>query len=140
MSRTRGINGFSLLEVLAALVVLSVAAMAVTAVWRLADQKALRARLDHRAARLLREYAELQQFAPGAGQLTTDATGYLYHPRKIGRPGAAVEYDNVAPYTIATNAGQITISYRLPGLEPNQGGAIQQTVTAPGASPSGQEP
>src|SRR5580704_11214719 len=55
-------RGFSLIEVLASCMVLSFAAIGITAVWRLADSKALLARLDHRASRILREYYELQTF------------------------------------------------------------------------------
>src|SRR5262245_29528092 len=55
-------GGFSLIEVMVSVVVLSVAALGITSVWKLADDKALAARLDERATRILVEYSELQNF------------------------------------------------------------------------------
>jgi prepilin-type N-terminal cleavage/methylation domain-containing protein len=87
-----GDHGFSLIEVLASIVILSSAAVATTAVWRLIDQKQLAARLEHRATRILREYYELHAFAPSwADPLSPDylggdsgaddpLRGFLYYP------------------------------------------------------------
>jgi prepilin-type N-terminal cleavage/methylation domain-containing protein len=130
-------HGFSLVEVLASSVVLSMAAIGITAAWRLADSKALLARLDHRASRILREYYELQTFAPaGASPLSPGApveyapadpvNGFLYHPLKISSPNDHPEYDNAIPYSIDTpGSGQLTITYTLPGY----GGQSSSTRT-----------
>src|SRR6516225_5680808 len=55
---------FSLVEVLASLFILTLSAVGITAAWRLADYQELLTRADRRAERILREYYELQTFAP----------------------------------------------------------------------------
>jgi len=128
LDRLLNAAGFSLVEVLASVVVLSVAALGITAAWRLADQKALAARLDDRAARILREYYELQTFAPdylfvNRGSSTgedTDATdiplspgtsrsGYLYHPKKHRSDSNIFEYEDQIPYTVSLSADGKTL-------------------------------
>src|SRR5579859_3310843 len=56
--------GFSLVEVLASLFILTLSAVGITAAWRLADYQELLTRADRRAERILRQYYELQTFAP----------------------------------------------------------------------------
>ena len=125
-------SGFALIEVLAALVIFSFSALAVTAAWRLADYKALVARLDYRAGRILREYYELLVFAPenaqpfgpglSSGNLAIDdpLAGYLYHPRRFQAPerNTVTSFDNSVPYVISLSPDgkQLTLSYQLPGL------------------------
>jgi prepilin-type N-terminal cleavage/methylation domain-containing protein len=132
--------GFSLIEVLASAAVLSLATLGITSTWRLADDKALAARLDDRAMRILAEYAELQNFAPkylfgqpnsspGADfenqglPLNTGETrsGFLYHPRHvdpIGLNSAATSFDDAVPYrltVISDGQGQLVrLTYELP--------------------------
>src|ERR1700752_4169320 len=72
MNSCRHSRGFSLVEVLASCVALSVAAIGITAASRVADYKALLARLDHRSGRILREYYELQTFAPRSARPFAD--------------------------------------------------------------------
>ena len=138
-------SGFSLIEVLAALVVFSFSALAVTAAWRLADYKALVARLDDRAGRILREYYELVVFAPesaqpfgrgvSSGNLAVDdpLAGYLYHPRRIQAPekNTASSFDNSVPYMISLSPDgkQLTLSYQLPGLVSTTTQTISKTVS-----------
>ena len=57
-------DGFSLIEVIVSAAVHSVATLGITSAWKLADDKALAARLDERSRRILAEYTELQNFAP----------------------------------------------------------------------------
>ena len=132
-TRTCFAAGFSLIEVLASVVVLSIAALSITAVWALADQKALYARLDNRATRILNEYAELQNFAPSYvadSQSSFDEAGgvplkpgesrqgYLYHPRNSGGPNAPA-FLNEFPYQISfdnAGGGVLSLTYqRNPG-------------------------
>jgi prepilin-type N-terminal cleavage/methylation domain-containing protein len=124
-------SGFSLIEVLAALVVFSFSALALTAAWRLADYKALVARLDYRAGRILREYYELLAFAPESSQpfgrgassgnqaVDDPLSGYLYHPRGVqaSEKTAASSFDSSVPYVISLSPDgkQLTLSYQLPG-------------------------
>jgi prepilin-type N-terminal cleavage/methylation domain-containing protein len=132
-------RGFSLIEVLASVIVLSIAALGVTAVWALADQKALYARLDNRATRILNEYAELQNFAPSEvadSQSSFDESGgvplkpgesrqgYLYHPRNSGGSNGPNEpaFLNEFPYQISfenTGGGVLTITYQRDPRDPN---------------------
>jgi prepilin-type N-terminal cleavage/methylation domain-containing protein len=131
--------GFSLIEVLASIIVLSIAALGLTAVWALADQKALYARLDNRATRVLNEYAELQNFAPaylpdsqssfdeaGGSPLKPGESreGYLYHPRNSGGSNGLNEpaFLNEFPYQISfedTGGGVLTITYQRNPRDPN---------------------
>ena len=138
-------SGFSLIEVLAALVVFSFSALAVTAAWRLADYKALVARLDNRAGRILREYYELLAFAPessqpfgrgpSSGNVAVDdpLSGYLYHPRRLQatEKSVASSFDNSVPYTISLSPDgkQLMLSYQLPGSVGTATRTISKTVS-----------
>jgi prepilin-type N-terminal cleavage/methylation domain-containing protein len=122
-------KGFSLVEVLASVLVLSSASIAVTAGWRLADYKELAMRLDDRARRILRECYEMQTFAPAENKpFKTDGTpnnpslvqGFLYHPR--AQPNAPAQYNgnylDVVPYTISISSDgkSMDLRYELPGF------------------------
>jgi hypothetical protein len=128
MNNRRYRRGLSLIEVLASSVALSVAAIGITAVWRLADYKALMARLDHRAGRILREYYELQTFSPKGAKPFADTAppegyapqdpvrGFLYHPLKNNSSGSNPEYDDLIQYSIKSppGSGELTITYTVP--------------------------
>ncbi|HEY0791974.1 MAG TPA: prepilin-type N-terminal cleavage/methylation domain-containing protein [Chthoniobacterales bacterium] len=105
-------QAFSLVEVLAALSVLTIGALATTSVWRLADYQAFVTRLDDRAARLLRECYERETFSPTAykpfdrdgnpaGETLTQ--GYLYHPwnKASALDSSPRNYADDVPYTIS---------------------------------------
>jgi prepilin-type N-terminal cleavage/methylation domain-containing protein len=131
--------GFSLIEILACIVVLSIAALGVTAVWALADQKALYARLDNSVTRILNEYAELQHFAPSYVPDSASSIdesdgiplkpaetrqGFLYHPRNSGYSSAANQpaFLNEFPYQISfenTGGGVLTLTYQRNPRDPN---------------------
>jgi prepilin-type N-terminal cleavage/methylation domain-containing protein len=136
MNNCRCSQGFSLVEVLASCAVLSVAVVGITATWRLADYKGLLARLDHRADRILREYYELQTFAPAGakpfnpnlpeGYAPEDpAAGFLYHPLKVNSPKDKPQYDDLISYTVAARTNELTLKYAVPGL----GGQTLQNFT-----------
>jgi prepilin-type N-terminal cleavage/methylation domain-containing protein len=108
-------QAFSLIEVVAAMSVLAIGALAVTAVWRLADYQAFVTRLDDRAGRLLRECYELETFSPAnfkpfdsqgnpAGEALT--RGYLYHPwKKVSAADFSQKnHADEVPYTISLSA------------------------------------
>jgi prepilin-type N-terminal cleavage/methylation domain-containing protein len=120
--------GFSLIEVLASIVLLSSVAVGLTAVWKLVDQKELAGRLEHRATRILREYYELHTFAPSwadpfsANYSGSDAgaddplSGFLYHPRASGETGTqAKAFGDAIPYTVTFSADgkQLILNYRI---------------------------
>ena len=133
-------GGFSLTEVMVSVVVLSLATLGITSVWKLADDKALAARLDERATRILAEYSELQSFAPEylLGQASSSSrmdfetqglplspgetrTGFMYHPRHVdptGGKGGTLTFDDAIPYQLTlVMDGQvqlITLTYQLP--------------------------
>jgi len=135
-------RGFSLVEVLASCVLLSLAAIGITAVWRLADYKALLARLDHRANRVLREYYELQTFAPKSAKPLTDVTlpggyapqdplnGFLYHPLKSSSSHSNPQYDDLIQYSIISppGSGEITLTYIVPGYSSEAAKTFTKTV------------
>lgn len=124
-SRASRSSAFSLVEVLVSLFVLSIAAMAITSAWRLADYQELLARIDRRAERILREYYELQTFAPASNKpfvVSDDSnrqfsqnpiTGYLYHPRLIGSQSGQSQFGNLIPFTISLTNGNGTVKSRL---------------------------
>jgi hypothetical protein len=123
--------------------VLSFAAIGITAVWRLADSKALLARLDHRASRILREYYELQTFAPKGAKPFGDTpspegyapqdpvSGYLYHPLKISSPKGNPQYDDLIQYSIKSpsGAGELTLTYTVPEYGSEASQSFTKTVT-----------
>jgi len=147
MSIPTNSDGFSLIEVLVSAAVLSVATLGITSAWKLADDKALAARLDERSTRILAEYAELQNFAPRYlfGQATssfrTDSetqgvplspgetrNGFLYHPHHVdatGRTTANALFDDAIPYQVTLlvdGQGQLMrLTYRLPYLSDSKG-------------------
>jgi hypothetical protein len=132
-----------LIEVLASCVVLSVAVIVITAVWRLADYKALMARLDHRAGRILREYYELQTFAPKSAKPFPETTvpagyapqdpvsGFLYHPLKNNSSGSHPQYDNLIHYSIksSSGSGELTLTYTVPGYRSEGTQTFTKAVT-----------
>jgi prepilin-type N-terminal cleavage/methylation domain-containing protein len=132
MNNSHYCHGFSLIEVLASCVLLSLVAVGITAAWRLADYKALLARLDHRAERILREYYELQSFAPTSakpfnsnpiqGYAPEDPlSGFLYHPLKVNSSKGNPQYDDLISYAVTYTPGyapgtaQLTLLYTVPG-------------------------
>jgi prepilin-type N-terminal cleavage/methylation domain-containing protein len=135
-------RGFSLIEVLASCVLLSVAAIGITAIWRLADYKALLARLDHRADRILREYYELQTFAPKSAKPFNDTnlpegyapqdplSGFLYHPLKSNSSKSNPQYDDLIQYSIISppGSGEITLTYIVPGYSSEPAKTFTKTV------------
>jgi Prokaryotic N-terminal methylation motif len=143
MNNCRHSRGFSLIEVLASCAALSLAAIGITAVWRLADYKALLARLDHRASRILREYYELQTFAPKSAKPFPDTTlpegyapqdpvsGFLYHPLKGNSSVNNPQYDNLIPYSIesAPGSGELTLTYTVPRYHSETAQPFKKTVT-----------
>ena len=123
--------GFSLVEVLASLFVLTISAVGVTAAWRLADYQELLTRVDRRAERILRQYYELQTFAPfdsrpfstnTSPSPSTEAaiTGYLYHPRLIAAQAGSSPFGNLIPFTLSMTNGtapgtdQLVLTYTIP--------------------------
>jgi Prokaryotic N-terminal methylation motif len=142
MNNCRHSRGFSFIEVLASCVLLSVAAIGVTAVWRLADYKALLARLDHRADRILREYYELQTFAPKSAKPLSDTSlpegyapqdplsGFLYHPLKSNSSKSNPQYDDLIQYSIISppGSGEITLTYIVPGYSSEAAKTFTKTV------------
>ena len=148
MNSSNSSRGFSLVEVLASSVVLSLAVVDITAAWRLADYKVLLARLDHRADRILREYYELQTFAPrsakpfmvGAPEAVTPQdplTGFLYHPLKVNSPKEAPQYDDVISYSLGYSpmSGELTLIYTVPGYGSDAAKNFSKTVTLDPLSP-----
>jgi type II secretory pathway pseudopilin PulG len=137
---------FSLVEVLVGLFVLSIAAIAITSAWRLADYQELLARVDRRAERILREYYELQTFAPASYKpfvVTGDSnqqfaensnTGYLYHPRLIADRSGQPQFGNLIPFTISmtngsqTGKSQLVLTYTVPSYGAQQSRQVTKTV------------
>jgi prepilin-type N-terminal cleavage/methylation domain-containing protein len=122
-------RGFSLVEVLASVLVLCSASVAITAGWRLADYKELAMRLDDRARRILRECYEMQTFAPvenkpfKAGGTPNDPSlvqGFLYHPRAQSNAPAqdSGNYLDAVPYTISISSDgkSMELRYEIPGF------------------------
>jgi hypothetical protein len=134
---------FSLVEVLASLLVLTISAVGITAAWRLADYQELLTRVDRRAERILRQYYELQTFAPvstrpfvmsdpSSGQSTI--TGYLYHPRLIAGQANSAAYGNLIPFSISMTNGntpgtnQLVLTYTVPSYGTQAPQKVTKTV------------
>ncbi len=136
-------RGFSLVEVLASIVVLSSAAVGITAAWKLIDEKQLAGRLDHRASRILREYYELHAFAPSwADPLSPDylgndsgaddpLRGFLYHP--LGKPASTngvSQYTEAVPYVVALSPDkkELSLVYQMAAANGNGSGSLTKTI------------
>src|SRR6516162_3240687 len=118
-------SAFSLVEVLASLFILTLSAVGITAAWRLADYQELLTRADGRAERILREYYELQTFAPpdsrpftvNASPSPSPVTGYLYHPRLIASQSGSGQFGNLIPFSLsmangtAPGTNQLVLTY-----------------------------
>jgi prepilin-type N-terminal cleavage/methylation domain-containing protein len=145
-------GGFSLIEVMVSVVVLSVTTLGITSAWKLADDKALAARLDERATRILAEYSELQNFAPEyllghpsrPSQIDFETqglplspgetrTGFLYHPRHVdptGQKNGTVTFGDAIPYQLSLvmdgHVQLLTLTYQLPYLSDPKATVVKQ--------------
>jgi hypothetical protein len=132
---------FSLVEVLASLFILTLSAVGITAAWRLADYQELLTRVDRRAERILREYYELQTFAPpdsrpftaSASPSPSPITGYLYYPRQIANQNGSGAFGNMVPFSISmTNAAagttQLVLTYTIPSYGTQASRQVTKTV------------
>jgi hypothetical protein len=134
-----------LVEVLASLLVLTLAAIAITTVWRLADYQELLTRVDRRAERILRQYYELQTFGPPdsrpfvlTGSSTqpgqTPITGFLYHPRLATGQSRLAVFGNLIPFSITMTTGsspgtsQLVLTYSIPSYGIQASREVTKTV------------
>ena len=134
---------FSLVEVLASLFILTVSAIGITAAWRLADYQELLTRVDRRAERILRQYYELQTFAPADSRPFTEnsssstqnaITGYLYHPRLIASQAGSNQFGNLIPFSISMTNGitpgknQLVLTYTVSSYGTQASRQVTKTV------------
>jgi hypothetical protein len=135
-------SAFSLVEVLASLFILTLSAVGITAAWRLADYQELLTRADRRAERILREYYELQTFAPADSRpftINTSAspspspiTGYLYYPRLIANQNGSGAFGKMIPFSISMTNGtagaQLVLTYTIPSYGTQASRQVTKTV------------
>jgi hypothetical protein len=135
-------SAFSLVEVLASLFILTLSAAGITAAWRLADYQELLTRVDRRAERILRQYYELQTFAPpdsrpftiNASPSPSPVTGYLYHPRLIANQTGTAQFGNEIPFSISITNGtapgtsQLVLAYTIPSFGAQASRQVTKTV------------
>ena len=138
----RSQSGFSLVEVLASLFILTLSAVGITASWRLADYQELLTRADRRAERILRQYYELQTFAPpdsrpftanaSASPLPSPITGYLYFPRLVAGQSGSGEFGKMIPFSISMTNGttgtQLVLTYTIPSYGTQASRQVTKTV------------
>jgi hypothetical protein len=135
-------SAFSLVEVLASLFILTLSAVGIAAAWRLADYQELLTRADRRAERILREYYELQIFAPpdsrpfmvNASPSPSPVTGYLYHPRLIASQSGSGQFGNLIPFSLsmangtAPGTNQLVLTYTIPSYGTQASRQVTKTV------------
>ena len=135
-------SAFSLVEVLASLFILTLSAVGITAAWRLADYQELLTRADRRAERILREYYELQTFAPAdsrpftvnasASPSPSPITGYLYYPRQIANQNGSGAFGKMIPFSISMTNGtagaQLVLTYTIPTYGTQASRQVTKTV------------
>ena len=136
---------FSLVEVLASLFILTVSAVGITTAWRLADYQELLTRVDRRAERVLRQYYELQTFAPADSRpfpvndsLSSSTrgaiTGHLYYPRLPADQSGSPKFGQTIPFSITMTTGttpgtnQLVLTYTIPSYGPQSARQITKTV------------
>jgi hypothetical protein len=135
-------GAFSLVEVLASLFILTLSAVGITAAWRLADYQELLTRVDRRAERILREYYELQTFAPpdsrpftvNASPTSSPVAGYLYYPRLIAGQSGSAAFGKMIPFSlsmtngIAPGTSQLVLTYTIPSYGTRASRQVTKTV------------
>jgi len=140
--RLRLQSAFSLVEVLASLFILTLSAAGITAAWRLADYQELLTRVDRRAERILRQYYELQTFAPpdsrpftvNASPAQSPVTGYLYYPRLISNQAGSTAVGKLIPFSISLTNGtapgtsQLVLTYTVPSFGTQASRQVTKTV------------
>jgi hypothetical protein len=140
--RLRLQSAFSLVEVLASLFILTLSAAGITAAWRLADYQELLTRVDRRAERILRQYYELQTFAPpdsrpftvNASPAQSPLTGYLYYPRLISNQTGSTAVGKLIPFSISLTNGtvpgtsQLVLTYTVPSFGTQASRQVTKTV------------
>ena len=133
---------FSLVEVLASLFILTLSAAGITAAWRLADYQELLTRVDRRAERILRQYYELQTFAPpdsrpftvNASPAPSPVTGYLYYPRLIANQTGSTGLGKLIPFSLSLTNGiapgttQLVLTYTIPSFGTQTSRQVTKTV------------
>jgi hypothetical protein len=135
-------SAFSLVEVLASLFILTLSAVGITAAWRLADYQELLTRADRRAERILRQYYELQTFAPAdsrpfaanasASPSPSPITGYLYYPKLIAGQSSSPQFGKMIPFSISMTNGtagaQLVLTYTIPSYGTQASRQVTKTV------------
>ena len=135
-------SAFSLVEVLASLFILTLSAAGITAAWRLADYQELLTRVDRRAERILRQYYELQTFAPAdarpftvnASPAQSPVTGYLYYPRLIANQTGSTAVGKLIPFSLsltngtASGTSQLVLTYTVPSFGTQASRQVTKTV------------
>lgn len=135
-------SAFSLVEVLASLFILTLSAVGITAAWRLADYQELLTRADRRAERILRQYYELQTFAPAdsrpftanasASPSPSPITGYLYYPRLVAGQSGSGQFGKMIPFSISMTNGtagtQLVLTYTIPSYGSQASRQVTKTV------------
>jgi hypothetical protein len=135
-------SAFSLVEVLASLFILTLSAVGITAAWRLADYQELLTRADRRAERILREYYELQTFAPAdsrpftlnalASPSASPITGYLYYPKLIAGQNSSPQFGKMIPFSVSmtngTTGAQLVLTYTIPSYGTQASRQVTKTV------------
>ena len=138
----RSQSAFSLVEVLASLFILTLSAVGITAAWRLADYQELLTRADRRAERILRQYYELQTFAPpdsrpftanaSASPSPSPITGYLYFPRLVAGQSGSGQFGKMIPFSISMTNGttgtQLVLTYTIPSYGAQASRQVTKTV------------
>jgi prepilin-type N-terminal cleavage/methylation domain-containing protein len=111
-------SGFTLVEILVATALLAIAAVALTAAWRLIDHQMILARIDRRADRVLRQYYEFKKLAPNF--IPPDGTLYQAPPKA---------------FDLWLSSQPSAISYRLISDSINVVLTLSVPAVAPGGSP-----
>src|SRR5215469_7203686 len=94
--RNRQLGGFALLDPLAGILVFASVMVGAINLWRLAEYKCARARIDARVAQILRENTDYVTYDLLPGDGTQPRSGFLLHPLdpETGR------YKDIYPFTV----------------------------------------
>ena len=123
-------GGFTLVEILVAAALLAIAAVGLTAAWRLIDHQIVLARIDRRADRVLRQYYEFKKLA--SNFIPPDGTLYQAPPSAFDLWLSS--QPSPISYSLTSDNTNVTLTVSVPTVVPSGSPSqIKKTISLDGS-------